>query len=209
MTNLKTVQRLYGQSYISYSATYLAAILAFWLFQDVSQSKILNVWFIIFTLLTFIRFVMTWRYNQSTHNEGNETWLIMFLIMSAISGTMWGLSGFLFIPKGSLPLLESVLYHGMLFLFIASLIGGSIITYSASKMVYLSFSFPAVVPQSFMLIAQGDKYHSFLGGIFLAYGVVMFLISVYINRVFAEHNNVDAENDRLRLLLKRHDIKCD
>ncbi|GJM04541.1 MAG: hypothetical protein DHS20C09_05320 [marine bacterium B5-7] len=209
MSNLKTIQRLYGQSYISYSATYLAAILVFWLFQGISHSKVLTIWFAIFSLFTFLRFVMTWRYNQTKHNEENETWLMIFLIMSAISGTMWGLSGFLFIPEDELSLLDSVLYHGMLFLFIASLIGGSIITYSASKTVYLSFSFPAVVPQSFMLIAQGDKYHSFLGGIFLAYGAVMFLISVYINRVFAEHNNVDAENDRLRLLLKRNDIKCD
>ena len=209
MSNLKKIQRLYGQSYISYCATYIAAILAFWLFQDISQSKTLNIWFIVFSIFTLIRFIITWRFNQTKHDDDNEIWLIMFLVMSAISGTMWGLSGFLFIPQDELPLLDSVLYHGILFLFIASLIGGSIITYSASKTVYLSFSFPAVVPHSFMLISQGDKYHSFLGGIFLAYGVIMFLISVYINRVFAEHNKVDAENDRLKLILNRNDIKFD
>lgn len=209
MTNLRTIQRLYSQSYISYSATYFAAILAFWLFQDIPQSKVLNIWFVIFTLFTLIRFFITWRFNKIKHDEDNETWLIVFLIMSAVSGTMWGLTGFLFLPKGVLPLLDSVLYHGILFLFIASLIGGSIITYSASKTVYLSFSFPAVVPQSFMLIAQGDKYHSFLGGIFLAYGVIMFLISVYINRVFAEHNRIESENELLKSILKKNGIKFD
>lgn len=209
MAELKTIQRLYKQSYVSYSATYIAAILAYWLFLDISQSKVLNIWFIVFTVFTLIRVILTWQFNKGVHNEDAEIWLMLFLVMSAISGTMWGLTGFLFIPKGSLPLLDSVLHHGILLLFIASLIGGSIITYSASKMVYLCFSFPAVIPQCLMLIAEGDKYHSFLGGIFLAYGVIMFLISVYINRVFAEHNKVDAENDRLKLILKRNDIKFD
>jgi len=179
------------------------------LFQDISQSKTLNIWFIIFSLFTFIRFVITWRFNQSEDKEDNETWLIIFLIMTAVSGTMWGLTGFLFIPKGSLPLLDSVLYHGILLLFIASLLGGSIITYSASKIDYLSFSFPAVVPQCFMLISEGDKYHSFLGGIVLAYAVIMFLISVYINRIFAEQSKIDTENEFLKSTLKKNGIKID
>jgi len=207
MSDIKTVQRLYVQSYISYTATYIAALLAFWLFQDISQSKVINTWFIAFSLFTLIRFFMTWKFNQISHEEDYDIWLMTFLVMSVISGTMWGLTGYIFIPKGTLPLLDSVLHHGILFLFIASLIGGSIITYSASKIVYLSFSFPAVVPQCFMLIAQGDKYHSFLGGIFLTYGIVMFLISVYINRVFAEHNKIDAENATLKSILKKNDIK--
>ena len=209
MMDFKTIERLYSQSYVSYSATYAAAILAFWLFQDISQSKTLNIWFIIFSLFTFIRFVITWRFNQSEDKEDNETWLIIFLIMTAVSGTMWGLTGFLFIPKGSLPLLDSVLYHGILLLFIASLLGGSIITYSASKIVYLSFSFPAVVPQCFMLIAEGDKYHSFLGGIILVYATIMFLISVYINRIFAEQSKIDTENEFLKSTLKKNGIKID
>ncbi len=198
MIDEKQIKRLYDQSYVSYIATYFVAVLAYWLFKDIAPEKIINTWFIIFSLFTTARFILTWRFKQGKNQEYDDIWFMLFLISTAISGTLWGLTGFLFIPDETLSLLDSVLNHGILLLFIASLIGGSIITYSASKMVYMSFSIPAIVPQCLMLIAQGNKYHSFLGGIVLAYACIMFVISVYINRVFTESNKVEAENEFLK-----------
>lgn len=207
MISEKQVQRLYDQSYVSYIATYFAAVLAYWLFKDIAPERIINTWFIIFSLFTAARFILTWRYKQNKNKEHYDIWFILFLIATAISGTLWGLTGFLFIPDDTLSLLDSVLDHGILLLFIASLIGGSIITYSASKMVYMSFSIPAIVPQCLMLIAQGNKYHSFLGGIVLAYACIMFVISVYINRVFTEYNKIETENEFLKKIITSSGIK--
>jgi hypothetical protein len=201
------IQRLYDQSYLSYTATYFGAVMTYWLFKDIAPTSVLNTWFIIFTLFTSARYFLTWQFNKSEHNKKNDIWLIIFLTTSAISGTLWGITGFLFIPKGSLPMLDSVLHHGILLLFIATLITGSIITYSASKTVYLSFSVPAVVPQCLMLIAQGDKYHSFIGGIVLLYAFVMFVISVYINRTFALNDKVEERNKYLESIIKKHGIE--
>ncbi len=209
MTEIKQIEKLYEQSYISYAATYFGAALAYWLFQDITQEKVLNIWFIVFTILTFSRIVATWMFNRNDHGKNIENWFITFLIMSAISGTMWGLTGFLFVPKESLSLIDSVLHQGILLLFISTLIAGSIVTYSASKIVYLVFSVPAVIPQCLMLIAQGDKYHSFLGGVFLAYAFIMFVISIYIHRVFVKHNNVETRNNLLESTLKKNGIEVD
>ncbi len=209
MTEIKQIEKLYNHSYISYIATYFGAVLAYWLFQDITEIKVLNIWFTIFSILTFSRFITTWCFKKNEHKENIELWFYLFLIMSAISGTMWGLTGFVFIPKGTLSLLDSVLYHGMLLLFISTLIAGSIVTYSASKMVYLVFSVPAIVPQCLLLIAQGDKYHSFLGGVVLAYALIMFVISVYIHRIFTEHSKVETRNELLESTLKKNGIKLD
>lgn len=209
MINSKQVQALYGHSYISFFATYFGAVLAYWLFKEITPAKIINTWFILFTCVTFMRVMLTWQFKKREHIDDNETWLIVFLITSAISGTMWGLTGFLFVPKDSLPLLDSVLYHGILLLFVATLIAGSIVTYSASKSVYLSFSVPAIVPQCLMLIAYGDKYHSFLGGVVLAYAFIMFVISIYIHRIFKEYEEIEIENERLKSIITKYGIEID
>jgi len=209
MINKSQIQRLYDQSYFSYTATFFGAVMAFWLFNGITPDAILNTWFIIFAIFTSARFILTWKFNNRDEKKNIDIWMIIFLITSVISGTMWGLTGFIFIPKGALPMLESILHHGILLLFIATLIAGSIITYSASKTVYLSFSVPAIIPQCLMLVAQGDKYHSFLGGIVLIYAFIMFVISVYINRVFSEYDKVDVQNKYLKRVLARHDIKIE
>ena len=209
MIDKNQIQRLYDQSYFSYSATYFGAVMAFWLFKGITPDTVINTWFITFTIFTSARFFLTWKFNNSDHERNTDVWLIIFLITSAISGTMWGLTGFIFIPKGALPFLESVLHHGILLLFIATLIAGSIITYSASKIVYLSFSVPAIIPQCLMLVAQGDKYHSFLGGIVLIYAFIMFVISVYINRVFSEYDKIDVRNKFLKSVIEKHGIKVE
>ena len=209
MINKSTIQRLYDQSYFSYAATFFGAVMAYWLFKGITPDAVLNTWFITFTIFTSARFFLTWKFNNSEHEKNTDVWMIMFLTASVISGTMWGLTGFIFIPKGALPLLESVLHHGILLLFIATLIAGSIITYSASKIVYLSFSVPAIIPQCLMLVAQGDKYHSFLGGIVLIYAFIMFVISLYINRVFSEYDEVNVRNRFLKSVIEKHGIKIE
>ncbi len=206
MYDLKQIERLYSHSYISFIATFFGAILVFWFFQSISDPAVLNSWFIIFSILTIIRITVSWYFNNSDHKNNSESWLIAFLVLSTGSGILWGLTGFILIPKGLHTLFESVLYHGMLLLFIAALIAGSLITYSASKMVYLSFSVPAVVPQCLMLISKGDYYHSFLGGFVLAYACIVFVISIYIYRIFLESSKAEAENEIFKELLDKNGI---
>ena len=209
MFDLKQIERLYRHSYLSFIATFFGAILVYWFFQSLAEPVVLNSWFIIFFILTVIRIVVSWRFHKSEHENNIENWLIAFLILSMISGTLWGLTGFLLIPTGIVTLFESVLYHGMLLLFITALIVGSLITYSASKMVYLSFAVPAVVPQCLMLISKGDKYHSFLGGFVLAYACIIFVISVYVYRIFLECSKTETQNEVLKKLLDENRIPFD
>lgn len=208
MHDTKQLERLYKQSYLSLIATMFAAVLVFWLFESVTDKKVLITWFVIFCCVTAIRFYLSWYFLNHNH-ENIETWLILFIAASLISGTLWGLTGFIFIKEGSLILLDSVLYHGLLLLFISALIAGSIVTYSASRLVFLSFSVPAVVPQCFLLISYGDKYHSFLGGVVLAYACVMFVISIYFYRIFSENTKVEERNEYLESVLKKNNIKID
>ena len=208
MLDIKLTSRLYRQSYLSYLATYFCAIMVFWLFQDVAPDKILNTWLLVFSVITLVRVVLSLMHHTHEHKRVNEFWLIIFLVMTAISGTMWGLTGFLFLPA-NMEFIESILYHGILLLCIAGLVTGAIITYSVSRMVYLSFSIPAIVPQCLMLIAKGDKYHSFLGGVILAYTIIIFVISVYVHRIFADYCKVETENDFLKLTLEKHNIKIE
>jgi hypothetical protein len=208
MSDIKQIERLYTNSYLSLIATLFAAVLVFLLFEPIADKQILTTWFIIFTTVTAVRLFISWRFLNHEH-ENIDSWLIIFIVASLVSGTMWGLTGFLFIEEGSLPLLDSVLYHGLLLLFITALIAGSIVTYSASRLVYLSFSVPAVVPQCFLLIAQGDKYHSFLGGVVLAYACVMFVISIYIYKIFSENSQIEERNELLEAVLKKNNIKIE
>lgn len=209
MTDLKQLEQLYNHSYLSYIATYLGAIFVFWLFKNIAEPGTLNTWFIVFSVLTAIRFVVSWFFQKKELTGNLDKWLISFLALSMISGTMWGLTGFLLIPDDTLTQLDSILYHGMLLLIIAVLVAGSLITYSVSKMVYLSFSVPAVVPQCFMLISMGDEYHSFLGGFMLAYVCTVFIISIYINRMFQECNDIRTQNEYYKEILDKNGIKTE
>ena len=167
MLDEKKIAHLYRNSYLSYIASAAGALLVFWLLQDIAPKNTLIVWLGIFMSLTVIRMLFSYSFLKMKHVTNVDVWLIAFVSMSFISGTLWGLTGFILIPKTGIVLTESVMYHGMLLLFIAVLIAGSVITYSISRLVYLSFSFPAIVPQCLMLIAKGDVYHSFLGGFML------------------------------------------
>jgi len=206
MYDLKQIERLYRYSYLSFIATFFGALLVFWFFQPIAEPIILKSWFATFLILTLARIIVTWRFYNNEHSD-TEPWFMTFVILSTTSGILWGLTGFILIPQDTLTLFESVLYHGMLLLFIAALISGSLITYSASKMVYLSFSVPAMVPQCLMLISKGDQYHSFLGGFVLAYTCVMFVISIYIHRIFTDNGKIEARNELLELALKNNGIK--
>lgn len=207
MSDLKQISRLYSHSYLSFIATFFGAILVVWVFQTIAEPIILISWFVVFSILTLIRIVISYRFQKSEHINNTESWLTVFLVMTFFSGVMWGLTGFLLIPEDSVSPVDSVLYYGMLLLFIVALITGSVITYSASKMVYLCFAFPAIVPQCLMLILKGDLYHTSLGGFVLAYAFIIFVISVYIHRIFSEVSKIEAENDALNFLLKKNGIK--
>lgn len=209
MLDVKVTEHLYHNSYLSYLATGAGSILVFWLFQSVAPSSYLTIWFVLFLILTGIRFLVTVAYQKYEHAKNNDLWFMTFLCLAFVSGTMWGLTGFIFIPKGTLTLLDSVLYHGMLLMFIAVLIAGSMVTYAISKTVYLSFSFPAIVPQCLMLVSRGDVHHSFLGGFMLVYAIAVFIISVYINRMLMETCKAEAENEILRELAKNAGVKVD
>ena len=206
MIDLKQIEQLYSYSYLSYIATYVGAIFVFWLFQDITEPQILNVWFITFSVLTAARFIISWVFQKKVHADNIDIWLIFFISLSLVSGTLWGVTGFIFIPDSVLSQLDSILYHGMLLLIIAVLVAGSLITYSTSRMVYLSFSVPAVVPQCLMLISMGDKYHSFLGGFMLAYACTLFIISVYIHRMFTECNEIKSQNEFYKDILDKNGI---
>lgn len=208
MSEIKQVERLYEHSYLSLIATLFAAVLVYWLFEPVTDRNVLVTWVSVFICVTVFRLFISWYFLNHEH-KNIDTWLLIFIATSLVSGTLWGLTGFIFIKEGSLILLDSVLYHGLLLLFITALITGSIVTYSVSRLVYLSFSVPAVVPQCFLLISYGDKYHSFLGGIVLAYAIVMFVISVYFHRIFLENTKIEERNEFLESMLKKNNIKLD
>ena len=208
MSDVKQVENLYKHSYLSLIATLFAAVLVFWLFESVADKQVLITWFIVFTCVTVIRIFLSWYFLNHQH-KNIESWLLIFVAASLISGTLWGLTGFIFIKEGNLTLLDSVLYRGLLLLFITALIAGSVVTYSSSRLVYLSFSVPAVVPQCFLLISYGDKYHSFLGGVVLTYACVMFVISVYFHRIFSENSKIEERNEYLESVLKENNIKID
>ena len=206
MTDLKQLEQLYSHSYLSYIATYFAAILVYWLFKGIAEPEILNIWFVLFSVLTVVRFSASGLFLKKERTGNQDIWLIVFLTLSLISGTLWGLTGFLLIPDEALSQLDTILYHGMLLLIIAVLIAGSLVTYSASKLVYLSFSFPAVVPQCMMLVLMGDKYHTFMGGFILAYFFVLFFISIYIHQMFLECNKIKVENELYKEILDKNGI---
>lgn len=208
MTEKKLVESLYEHSYLSFIATLFAAMLVFWLFKSIADINVLTTWLTIFVIVTTIRIFLSWWFLNTEH-KNTEAWLIAFIVMSMISGTLWGLTGILFFDESTLSLLDSVLYHGMLLLFIVALITGSIVTYSASKIVYVSFSVPAIVPQCLLLVAEGDKYHSLLGGIVLIYACVMFVFSVYIHKIFAENTKIEARNEFLEFALKKNGINLE
>ncbi|MEQ8289855.1 MAG: hypothetical protein RIB78_09035 [Gammaproteobacteria bacterium] len=206
MLDIKKTEHLFHNSYISYVATAFGALLVVWLLHRVAPQKILLSWFLLFLLLTMARSVLTYCFQKKRHTLENDTWLILFLIGAFASGIFWGITGFLLIPDNGMSLLDSVVYHGMLLLFIAVLIAASVITYSISRSAYFCFAIPAVVPQCLMLIHKGDNYHSFLGGFMLAYALVVFVISLYVNRMLLVALATQEENEKLRRVLKDNKV---
>lgn len=206
MLDIRKTEHLFRNSYISYVATAFGALLVVWLLHQVAPQKILFFWFLLFLLLTIARSLLTYSFHNKRHTLGNDTWLTLFLIGAFASGIFWGVTGFLLVPDSSMPLLDSVVYHGMLLLFIAVLIAASVITYSISRSAYFCFALPAVVPQCLMLIHKGDNYHSFLGGFMLAYALVVFVISLYVNRMLLVALATQAENEKLWQVLKENKV---
>ncbi len=206
MLSSRVTQHLYRNSYLSYIATAGGALLVVWLLYDIASRQVLLLWFSLFLLLTMARSVLTFCYQKQKTSKHCDRWLGLFLLGTFVSGLFWGVTGFLLIPHDSLPLLDSIVYQGMLMLFIGVLIAASVITYSVSRGAYFCFALPAVVPQCMMLIYRGDDYHSFLGGFMLAYALVVSVVSIYVNRMLLLSLATQEENERLRGLMKTHGI---
>ncbi len=206
MLHSRVTQHLYRNSYLSYVATAVGALLVVWLLYRVAPSNMLFIWFSLFLLLTVARCVLTFFYQKQRTSKNCERWLSLFLVGAFISGLFWGVTGFLLIPSHSLPLIDSVMYHGMLLLFIGVLIAASVITYSVSRSAYFCFALPAVVPQCLMLVYKGDNYHSFLGGFMLAYALVVFVVSIYVNRMLLLSLATQEENEYLKHTIRANGI---
>ncbi|MEE8320354.1 MAG: hypothetical protein V3R68_00775 [Gammaproteobacteria bacterium] len=208
MLQIKKVETIYKHSYFSFAGTLVAATIVFFLFQPVAQKNILILWFLSFVIFTFIRFIISWRFDNNEHSDTDiEHWFILFSACSIISGMFWGITGFILIPGDDFPLLESVIFRGCLLLFISALITGAIITYSTSKTIFLSFAVPAIIPQCLYLIHIGDKYHSMLGGIILLYVTIIYIVSIYINRIFISYTKLEIENELLKSFITKKGFK--
>jgi len=202
----KQVNRLFSQSFITYIASYIGAGLAFYIFSDIAADiSYVKNWFYLFSILTLLRISTALIFKKADYIFNIETWLFIFIFFSFISGLMWGITGFIFISD-SMSLLDSVLYHGVLLLLISTLIAGSIITYSSKIIVYLSFSIPAIIPQCLILISIGDKYHTFLGGVCILYTFIMFIMSLYMHRIYDECHKIESSNTILRSTLRANGI---
>ncbi len=135
-------------------------------------------------LLSLGRLVLFKRFQRVRYKDFHTgIWLRRHLVMTFLSGLLWGLLSLIYEPNW--PLAQQV----VLFVVITGLAAGSILAYATVPEVFVAFLVPLLLPMDIELFLRGDTATTSLGGFIFLFAVGLMLLTrrVYLTTVDSIH----------------------
>lgn len=123
-------------------------------------------------------------------SEDCDPWGSLFTLTFLAVGAIWGAAGiFLFVP-------DSPAHQAFLALAIAGMASLSATCLTWHMPAFLAFAISSVVPISLRFITDGSAMHLAIGGMTLAYLVLLIGLGWLVNRRFTEYVTQSVDNER-------------
>jgi signal transduction histidine kinase/CheY-like chemotaxis protein len=185
------VQLLYSGARDASVATILNVLLLAYVQRSVIAFPILLSWAAGMVLLTLGRAGLAYRYWRAPDRiTAASAWNRRYVAGTALLGSGWGLAGVLLFPA------DSVVHQIFLLFVLAGMSAGSVALLPVSKVAFLSFLLPALIPSTVRLLTLGDDVHLVMGGMAVFYLAAVWVSGERMHRTIMasltlRHENVD------------------
>lgn len=140
----------------------------------------LGAWIAAMVLVNIARYVELWAYFRAVPSSAEmKPWLTRFTIGAAISGSVWGSAGVLFIPE------KYGIYQAFTILTLCGIAGAASTAYASVLSVYRAYVFPIAIPVIIYMFYIGDSVHIGLG-----VTITLFLVLTSQRTVLMMHNTL-------------------
>lgn len=175
----------------------IGALVTAFFYTYVLYGKIPSVTLFSWLLIINVVYISRWliiryfyRFDNST--EGNSyAWEKIYITGVFISALVWGVGSYIILPP------NNVLIAAVVVLTIGGLVAASSVTYSPSKFMGSSFSFPALLPLSAYFFVNGGEEYFYMGMLILIYLLVTFTANRLMYKSNLKSITVGLNNDAL------------
>jgi len=188
----RKVDVLFRQAPVALAGSFLVVLIFYLLlFQEIVTDSLI-AWFIIYTVLTVFRIIGVITYQKRKGMfVSSRTALNLYALGTVVAGFMWGiLSVYL------LEVLNNELIYFML-ICIAGLTAASVATYSTSRICFLLFMIPALVPLTIALFLHDDNIFKAIGILIIMYIFSLILTSQRVNSLMVKALKFEIMHQRL------------
>ena len=198
--NCKRTEVLYEQSLPTIVASFVAAIILVVILFGEIAGKALFTWFAVFLLLSAIRVYGIIQFNySSTRIDNHDLWLSRYVLGAFLSGMMWGMTGFIFMPG------LDIIYTAFITLCVSGLVAGSIPSYSVYHGVYYGFNIPAITPLIIYLLTKNSSQYYVILVLLCFFVAFMFFIESRTHKMVL--NLLKLKFDTMNLMLNLDEIQ--
>jgi signal transduction histidine kinase/ActR/RegA family two-component response regulator len=186
------VSQLYERGPVGIIATLVnSAILSSIQWSVISHSVILT-WFSVLFLITLIRAVYIFKYRHaSSISIRSRTWGTWFIIGIGISGIVWGAAGIFLFPGKSIA-------HQIFPAFVlGGMVAGAASAFSALKMAFFAYTFPALVPIIIKFFSLGGNIHQAIGVMGLLFVFLVTVTAIRSHKMLVKSLKLGFENKSL------------
>ncbi|MDO8723559.1 MAG: hypothetical protein Q7J31_15225, partial [Syntrophales bacterium] len=185
-------KQLYRNAPMGLIATTLNSIMLVFVMRNLISHTTLFTWLTAVLLATVVRFFHLYRYRQhslTAQDIGNRNrW---FVLLTALSGILWGAAGIFLFPDGS------VAHQGFLVLVLGGMTAGAVVAYAAAMQAFLVFILPILIPLIIRLFLINDEIHIAMGALSLIFTVMIVIMGSRIHAMTLTSFQLLFENTSL------------
>lgn len=180
----------------------IAAVLLFSILLQYIDQQLLIRWFGFFLLIISVRVIISINYRKVADvTAKTRFWFNLFLIGTALYGVMWSGTAIYLVPS------ESAVITGFTGLLLCGLAAGSIAISSVNMKVFLVYAVSTLWPYAALLISSGQNPQVLVGWLMMLYFIIIMLMSVQVNRYFANLIMLELKSSFLEEQVRRENHK--
>lgn len=175
----KCLELIYYQASNAYTSSIAAGLILAGLFWGRVPALAIGAWALSYAVMIGLRHVLGMRFKAASRGPDDANrWLSYYVIAVFVSGCIWGAYGVYLANHADPYRLTAVV------LALGALVSGGVTAYAVSRLAFLAFSIPTLVPIGIWLLAQGADSGGFLGGLVIIWLIFMYFAAMRF-RTFA------------------------
>lgn len=174
----RCVDLIFAQNATAYSASIFCGVMIYVVFWVNSNFYLLNAWAGAYLGMILIRQYHKTQYEREGEAADLSPWLTRLYLTHFVSGCLWGaMCAYLTAIASTSQLL-------LVFLIIAGLLTGSVLSYSFRIHIFALFSVPLILPTSVMLLSREEPLLPVMAGVMVVWYLFLFLCAVRFERFY-------------------------